>query len=140
MQWLLFTKAIKITQLTRLTGYAVAFHSVVENSVNHHDQDDDRWSVIFNSQTHARCQSKQTPASWAIGAGASVLSTGLIKNNNSRHWKNTSHSEMINGSCAQYSSKRKIPFPYHHLDVYRPFGHVIPHLIIASLTGAIIAN
>ena len=130
MQQLLFTKDIIITQLT---VYAVAFHSVVENSVNHHDQDDDRWSVIFNSQTHARCQSKQTPAS-SIGAGASgVLSTGLIKNNNSRHWKNTSHSEMINGSCAQYSSKRKIPFPYHHLDVYRPFGHVIPHLIIASL-------
>ena len=49
MQWLLFTKAIKITQLTRLTVYAVAFDSVVENSVNHHDQDDDRWSVIFNS-------------------------------------------------------------------------------------------
>ena len=65
-------------------------------------------------------------------AGVGVLSTGLIKNNNSRHWKNTSHSEMINGSCAQYSSKRKIPFPYHHFDVYRPFGHVIPHLIIAS--------
>ena len=46
MQWLLFTKDIIITQLT---VYAVAFHSVVENSVNHHDQDDDRWSVIFNS-------------------------------------------------------------------------------------------
>ena len=41
-----FTKDIIITQLT---VYAVAFHSVVENSVNHHDQDDDRWSVIFNS-------------------------------------------------------------------------------------------
>ena len=44
--WLLFSKAIIMTQLT---VYAVAFDSVVENSVNHHDQDDDRWSVIFNS-------------------------------------------------------------------------------------------
>ena len=48
MQWLLFMKEDII--ITQLTVYAVAFHSaVVENSVNHHDQDDDRWSVIFNS-------------------------------------------------------------------------------------------
>ena len=47
MQLLLFTS--KDIIITQLTVYAVAFHSVVENSVNHHDQDDDRWSVIFNS-------------------------------------------------------------------------------------------
>ena len=45
-EYMNLTKDIIITQLT---VYAVAFHSVVENSVNHHDQDDDRWSVIFNS-------------------------------------------------------------------------------------------